>query len=165
MSTPREPGSEPPSEMERELHALYRDLRPPPPADEASEADPTTRQVVQWMRGAWQALEAPPSTRPGELRPRPRALPARRWVVPAAAAALLLLAGGALWRALGVPGEPAFPARLAQAPAAPPEATPDAPAHDAVEILGVHPDRVELRSGNVRLVLLAPPPSDAPSEM
>ena len=129
-------------EASLELQALYRRLEPPPLADGAEEADLETRRVVQWMRGAWRGLEVPPVRVPIAVR-RPRR--DARFTLLAAAAALVL--GVALWRVLRARVAPA-PAPLVQTPA---------PAADAIEVVAMLPDRLELRSGTVRLVLLDPP--------
>lgn len=139
--------------LPEELRQLYGRLQPPPLADDASEADPETARVVQWMREAWSGLEVPPARVP--LVP-PRVTtraPRRLRYVLAAAAAVLLVAGAALWRSL-LGNPPTSPA--------PRVASGHAGANDVgVEILAVRPDHVELRSGPVRLVLLGPPPSDS----
>ncbi len=143
--------------LPEDLRRLYASLRPPPLADDAAEADPETARTVQWMRDAWHGLEIPPARVPRVTRRAPRRLRRLRFALLAAAAGLLLAAGAALWRGLaGAPPDPA--ARLAEGPA-----LPDA---DRVEVLAALPDRVELRSGPVRLVLLTPPipePFDDPS--
>ncbi len=143
----------PDAEALRELGALYRGLRPPPLADGASEADPETARAVQWMRAAWGGLEIPPARVPALPRRAPRALwrlrgPARSRLL-GAAALLLALGGAALWRALRPGAEPARAPRVAQGPAP--------AAERGVEVLAALPDRLELRSGPVRLVLLDPP--------
>jgi len=135
-----------------ELRALYERLQPPPLADEAGESDPTTAEVVAWMRGAWQRIEPPRVAVPRPAVP----LPSRRRTrsssfALAAAAALVLLAGAAAYlRALRPASAP--PPNVAEQPAS------------GVEILAVLPDRIELRSGPVRLVLLAPTPTETTSE-
>jgi hypothetical protein len=155
---PREPLDEAAAEDTAELRALYGRLEPPPLPEEADEADPETAHVVGWMRNAWRALEAPQVPLPLRhvpLRPVPlRALRARRaralrrrMVLVAAAAAVLALAGAALWLA-----------RTRPAPAV--ENVAAVPAR-GIEILAVRPEQLELRSGPVRLVLLAPPPSES----
>jgi hypothetical protein len=137
---------EPDDPLRDELARIYRGLRPPPLADAASAADAETARAVLWMQDAWRGLEVPPARvpLPGRRRARPRLLrPAL-----AAAAAALVLGALALARLLGRrASEPAPP--VAQGPA-------DA---GAVEILALQAGRVELRSGPVRLVLLAPPAS------
>lgn len=137
-------------EAAAELRALYRRLAPPPLADDASEADPDTARVVDWMQHAYRGLPVPPARLP---RPA-RRLPSRRaaWLGLAAAAGLLALVGAALWRSRPPSDSPAPAPRVAWLPTEPPVAP-----STAVELLDVRPDRVELRAGTVRLVLLEPP--------
>jgi hypothetical protein len=135
-------------ERDEELRELYRRLRPPPLADGAGEADPETARVVRWMQRAWRELEPPRAVLPRSVARRPRRL--ARPALLAAAAVVLLLAGAALWRALA--------ARSAAVPRLDVAREPAPAGTDGVEILDVRPDRLELRSGPVRLVLLGPPP-------
>jgi hypothetical protein len=137
-----------------ELRALYRRLQPPSLADDLDTADERTRNTVRWMQSAWRELEPPRALLPPALaRPATAQHPLQRvrWI--AVAAAVLLVAGGVLWRLLLAAGENARPSRVAQAPVQP---------ERAVEIIDVRPDRVELRSGPVRLLLLDPPTSANP---
>jgi hypothetical protein len=62
---------------------------------------------------------------------------------------LLIASGAALWRALAGAPRPEPVPRVAEG-----SARPDA----KVEVVAALPDRLELRSGPVRLVLLDPPP-------
>lgn len=142
---------EPPDEALPELGALYRRLQPPQPADELAEADAETVRAVEWVRAAYRGLAVPPRALP-RTTPRVRRLP--RVLALAAAAAALVLGAAALWRRLARPVASTEPGRVAQAPAP--------AANDGVEILAVLPDRLELRAGPVRLVLLEPPPPPAP---
>jgi hypothetical protein len=136
-----------------ELRALYGRLEPPPLADGVEEADADTQRVARWMQAAWRGIEPPRALRPPEraLAPHPhRSWHGRRvrWLVIAAAAAVLLAAGG-----LFLLSRPAPATRpLSSETAAP---APDSPA--GIEVLAIDPERVELRSGPVRLVLLDPP--------
>ncbi len=151
-------------EASRELRALYQRLQPPPLADDARAADPETARVVGWVQDAWRGLAVPPARVPLVPRrsaPLPRLLTldprTRRRTLVAAAAVLLLLAGAALWQGLaGAPPLVSVP-RVADG-----SARPDA---GGVEVLAALPDRLELRSGPVRLVLLEPPnePSTTPT--
>ena len=153
MSATHEPDDD--AEASRELRELYRALQPPPLADDADDADPETARAVQWMRDAWQGLEIPAARVPMAPRRVRRVARPLRFALLAAAAALLALGGAALWRALGrAPSAPSSAPRLADRPA--PRDT------SGVEVLAALPDRLELRSGPVRLVLLAPA-DDAPT--
>jgi hypothetical protein len=126
-----------------ELRALYARLQPPPLADEPFEADAETVRVVGWMQQAWRGLAVPPARAPRRARPRPvrRAL--------AAAALLLVVAGAAFLRAWRE-RTATRPERLAGV----------GTRTEGVEVLAALPDRLELRSGPVRLVLLEPPPTE-----
>jgi hypothetical protein len=141
-----------PDEPIPELRALYRGLRPAEPADELAETAPETERVVRWAQGAWRALPVPAMALPRRRAPARRSH-ARRWVLAAAGLlALLTLA----WRLRPRTTEPARRAELGAFSAPEPR----------VEILELTPERVELRSGPVRLVLLGPPtpaPTDDPS--
>ncbi len=129
------------------LHEAWRSLDSPPPhADEDPSADALTRATVEWLRGAWEALEAPalesPAMRTADdhdaTRERRRLLP----LAAAIAAGWLLFL---LW--LARPGEEASNG-IAVAPEE------ELPAmHATLRDDG----SVELRSGVVRLVLMDPP--------
>jgi hypothetical protein len=106
---------------------------------------------VGWMQDAWRALEprsavAPRLAARGDAAATLRALPRRGALV---AAALVLLSTAA---ALLLAGGDELPPPVAGRSAEPPVDG------RGIEILDVRPDRVELRSGPVRLVLLEPPP-------
>jgi hypothetical protein len=138
-----------------ELRALYRRLQPSPLADDVAGADPETARVVRWMQGAWSGLTPPRTLVPSGLtRPRRSAWRAPRTRIAAAAAAVLLLAGAVLWRLLAGTGPSSAPERVAQVPPQGPAPTVEA----VVELIDVRPDRIELRSGPVRLLLLDPSP-------
>ena len=137
-----------------ELRALYRRLQPPPLPDDLAAADPETARAVRWMQGAWRGLVVPRTVVPSRLtRPRLFLSRGRRARIAAVAAAVLLLGGAALWRLSSGIGPGSIPARVAQIPS-------EGPLH-AVELIDVGPDRIELRSGPVRLLLLDPPPEPA----
>jgi hypothetical protein len=134
-------------ERVRALGELYRRLAPPPLADGLDEADAQTERAVRWMQAAWRGLEVPPSTLPIRRAAAPRKKLRRRalpWLVAAG-----VLAGGAALLLRG----PRVPEPGEQLSAA------------SIEIEDVRTDRIELRSGPVRLVLLSPPKRDqTPSE-
>lgn len=133
------------AERVRALRELYRRLTPPAPADELAEADAEAARAVRWMQAAWRGLEVPPAVAPvrrvavSRSRLVRRALP---WLV----AAGVLAGGTALWlRARGPQPAPSPEEHLSAAP---------------VVVEDVRADRMELRSGPVRLVLLSPPKRD-----
>jgi len=134
----------------RELEAAWRSLPLPPPNRELEDEDPATRQAVEWMRSAWVSLEIPRAPAPPvPMRAR------RRWPSRLARiAAVLVLALGALLlaRSISAPDEteiartpPTNDTEARQGPDPPPP---------AVALLAATADRIELRSGPVRLVLL-----------
>ena len=125
---------------ERDPLAALRDawagLEPRELPDEPTDA--VTVAVRAELRRAWHRLE-PPAT---VLPPRLRRTPSRGAAWPAAVAAAVLVAFGALlWRGGGPPTLPA------ESPVA---AVPS----EGPRIAAVTAERLELTSGNVRLVLL-----------
>lgn len=135
MSEPRDP-----------LRALWDAVEPPAAHRTLDGEDDATRAAVAWLQGAYARLEpaaAPP--RLGLVPHRARRWP-RRIALAAAAAALLLLARAA-WNeprpGLTLPTEAWIP---------PPAAAPE------VQVLASDAQRLELRSGPVRLILLHPQP-------
>jgi hypothetical protein len=116
------------------LRALWEAVEPPPPARGLADEDAATRAAVQWLQAA-HARVAPALRMPSAPRRRFRLRP----LAPLAAAAALLLL-------LLVPPRPE------PAAAAPP------PPRAGVELLASGADRIELRSGTVRLILLHPQP-------
>jgi hypothetical protein len=135
-----------------ELRELYRRLRPPLPPDSAADGDPQTARAVRWMQEAWHGLAIPPARAPAVRRREWRAA----WLLRVAAAAAVLGASAAGWRA------------LQRAPShAPAETVVQGPAPDGaggVEVVVAAADRLELRSGTVRLVLLDPPSTSTRTE-
>jgi hypothetical protein len=139
-----------------ELREAWRSQSPAEPADELEEADPKTRATVAWMRAAWQALEVPEPRLPAPrrarfVRLRPRLVP----LVLAAAAAVLVMLGVYLAKdASDVQRMPEQETRLAQGegPSEPLQRTTEVASSADIAYLG--DDRMELRSGPVRLVLL-----------
>ena len=123
------------------LRALYARLTPPELPDELERADTETAQAVGWVRAAWRTLEVPPARVPLRALPRRRA---RTLALALTAAAIVLAVLGSALRAVHV--RRIEPERVAQAPAVRPAIT-----------VNALPDRLELVSGPVRLVLLDPP--------
>lgn len=151
-----------------ELEALrqaWQRIEAPEAHRALAEEDADTRRAVAWLQSAFQTLQpAAPARRAMPFRTlgRPRLLRGIRF---AAAAALLAALGLGLFRA-----EPAVspssttvraPGPELGAPARAPElATEPAP---AIQLLASSRERVELRSGAVRLTLLHAP-SAAPAD-
>lgn len=143
--------SEPERDPLRALADAWAEVAPPAAERELAELDAGTRRAVEHLRRAWRSLEAPASVGAAPLW---RARPAPRSFVPAAAAALLLaLLGAAAWL-----GWSAAPARTSQPPVArggvPPPQGGELPFGAAAGVVAVTSDRIEMRAGNVRLVLL-----------
>lgn len=145
-----------PADFER----AYRELQPPPPHRELYEEDAATRASVTWLAQAWSALEAPaspasrlaPAARSAGSAGRP-AIRLRQLALLGAAAAILALAFAPLFREASDPQHEPASARLAAA-ASSAAAAPIASTAPAIEVLHAGRDRVELRSGTVRLTLL-----------
>jgi hypothetical protein len=154
-----------------ELRARWQDLAPPPPGDELAAEPAEVRVPLERLRDAWRALEpaagdadaarravrawAAAQRAPAGVRPDARV----GWsVLAAAAAALAALIGGGAWLAArgGEGPQGARPAYVATAPPAPESAEPPGapPAENAPRLAAVAVDRIEIRSGNVRLVWL-----------
>jgi hypothetical protein len=138
------------------LRAAYHALPPPPPVRELSEEDATTRAAVAWMAAAFAALPVPACPVPATARPAQASLAslsaaraARRFA--AAAALLALLLGAAWWLATLRPASHSSSAPVAVAPRA--DSTPLPNAQLAAALVAAAPDRLELTSGPVRLLL------------
>jgi hypothetical protein len=139
-----------------EFAAAWRALEPPAVDDLEATPDPATRASIEWLRAAWQAA-APPAPRelPWSLRMRRTLRRAAPWsALVATAAAIVLLLSPVRHRSPA--DSPALPPtvpveQVAIGPRTP-ERTPPA--------TEIHADRMEMRSGNVRLILFtsSPPP-------
>jgi hypothetical protein len=135
------------------LQSAWRGLEPPDPTAAVDEPDPATRATIDWLRAAYRASETPIEL-PWALRRR-LALRRTKRIVPwlAAAAAALL----AVW--LATRETPAPPeAEIARHVVVPgPIETPlAAPTPAPLVPVVVSADRMELRSGSVRFILLTP---------
>jgi len=145
------------------LREAWRELDAPEPERALEQPDEAARAALEWMRGAWARVEPPPALVPGSLR---RARRAPRWFALAAAAGIGALL---LWAALegaggGSAPDPERGATVARAevdaPVPVPAPEPSAAAEELsaaleqVEIAALSADRMELRSGPVRLILL-----------
>jgi ferric-dicitrate binding protein FerR (iron transport regulator) len=134
-----------------ELRRAWATAEPPRPDAALDAADASTRAAVAWMQAAWNRVEAPAPVVPLALRARRRGW--RRWAQPLAAAAGVLVALGA-WLALQrIPGG-ARPGGVDTETTAQVEGPAPALPDTKVEVAALAPDRVELRSGPVRLILL-----------
>ena len=115
----------------------------PPPIARAEPRDAATRATLAWLRAAW-AVEACPPVRVTRTERFPWAV-----LMPATAAALL----AALLLPPRPPAEPRLPVDRVVATVEPEPVEP-------VQIVTSSPERLELRSGAVTLVLLNPPDDD-----
>lgn len=130
-----------------ELRAAWRAMAPPDPTASVDARDEPTRAAVAWMRSAWAAAAPPPtSALPWRVRlriARPRVVRALPWVAAAAAlvvcTALLGRGGRTEHDAAPVPELVARPEPIAKP-----------------ELVSLSADRMELRSGPVRLILFTP---------
>jgi len=137
------------------LAQAWRAVAPPREDAELAELDAETRRAVARLRAAWDRVEAPAGAAQSALRrvrPAPWRVRTERARSPwAAAAALLLALGGAAGlgyrRGLSARGGPGVAQRA-------PASTLPFGAGAGVGVERATSDRIELRAGNVRLVLL-----------
>ena len=148
------------------LDALREDwqaLVPPAPVRPLADEDAETRTAVDWMRSTWNALEAPePGSVPTALTRTLASRPAPRLrLVPRIA--LALAAGLVAWFGFAVLRPAQDPTSSTEAPVelASVETAPAPSMQAAPIVLAANTERVELRSGSVRLVLLQPPATNA----
>ena len=136
------------------LRQAWNQVTPPAPRDSVDSPDPQTQRVVDWMRAAWDASQAPPARLPWRLRV---SRVARSKAVWAAAAALVL----ALFGTSLLVRETTQPVLLTGVENPPPQPAPQPSQRggDAL-IASIAHDRTEVRSGPVRLILFKQGPSD-----
>jgi hypothetical protein len=141
------------------LRRAWEELEVPEPAPERS-ADVAERAALEWVRRTWERVEPPAPVRSPWPRPAPAAARTRRWPWIAAAAAAGL---AGFWLATapsreeppGTAGSPEPAIARTELPAKGSGATEEHSTPPAeVELAHVAPDRMELRSGSVRLILL-----------
>lgn len=133
-----------------ELRAAWGRLQTPEPAEALEDADDATRAAVEWMQSAYATLAPRQTARPRFARRGIR--PLRRAAGWAAAAAVLALGCGLWWSSAGRVGPMhSEPRDLVQAPPIRPERPPQP------VLASASSDRMEFRSGPVRLTLLLEP--------
>jgi hypothetical protein len=142
-----------------ELRSAWARIDSPLPQDELAQCDERTRAAVEWMRSAWSRVEVPAPVLPARSVRFHRA---QRFVLPLAVAAGALVALG-VWLALqrfapgvrpdSVSPEIALDTTPAEAGA---QAGSTYLARD-IEVASLAPDRLEVCSGSVCLILLTPP--------
>jgi len=132
------------------LRAAWRAIEPADPGSLAEEQlDPATRAVIQRLRRAYALAGPEPAALPWRIR-----LALHRRALRRVAVAALVLALSAL-----AVREFAHPSGSQTAPEpAPIAAEPAAAAEAGVLLASLTPERMELRSGPVRLILLTPAP-------
>ena len=143
-----------------ELRSAWARIDSPLPQDELAQCDERTRAAVEWMRSAWSRVEVPAPVLPVRSVRFHRA---QRFVLPLAVAAGVLVALG-VWLALQrfAPGvrpdvvSPEIAHRTTPAEQAAPDAGTTYLASD-IEVASLAPDRLEVCSGSVCLILLTPP--------
>jgi len=136
-----------------ELRALWRDVRPPA-ASEVPDAE--TERAVDWMRAAWRAVE-PPAVPLSSLRIARRTSAAPVVLAVLAAAALFLVV-----MRLVVGDDARQPAPTDVAASADDAEVTERPGDEgapgmnveASPLVAIAPDRIEMRQGSVRLILL-----------
>jgi hypothetical protein len=142
-----------------ELRRAWSRIEAPSPQDDLAQCDQRTRAAVEWMRNAWSRVEVPEPVLPARSV---RFRRAQRFVLPLAAAAGALVALG-IWLALqrfapGVRPESVSPQIAQQSTSAEGTTQEEGSAYLAtgVEIASLAPDRLEVCSGSVCLILLTP---------
>ncbi len=141
MSTRDEPDAHDPLNA---LAAAWRVVEPPEPTASLDAPDQETRATVEWLRNAWNASTPPVPALPWRLRGRPLVRRIAPWL---AAAATLLLA---LRLLLPVTERTAIPQSLESSP------PPSNPTPTALVATVVLRDRMEMRAGDVRVILFTP---------
>jgi len=151
-----------------DLARAFREWPAPDATRELRDEDQATRRAVAWMVAALRAQAPASAAPPQSLRrraPAPRPWQLRDWRPLAAAAVLLALLGGPLLLVEDIHDPPAPRVADASPPAAPPAGPGPATATSPGLVVAVDRERIELRSGPVRLLLLAkrqPDPSEEP---
>lgn len=141
-----------------DLRAAWLRLPAPEPAGELAAADAETRAAVAWMCAAWDVVAIPASvpllaagpSRVHTVRPR-----RSRLVLPAslAAAGLLLFALAGLWL-FGSGRLAGSDAPIVRVAGGLPRPDPSTRKAAALRVAAVDAERIELRSGPVRLLLI-----------
>jgi hypothetical protein len=143
------------------LRDAWHGLEPPDPTAAVDEPDPSTRATVDWLRAAWRASEMPLEL-PWALRRRLALRRARRAVPWLAAAAAALLVAWIATRESPAPRSDQVAKHVAApepseiVPSEPRESPLAAPTDAPLVPVTVSARRMELRSGNVRFILLTP---------
>lgn len=153
-----------------ELRAAWRTLAPEDPAERLDEPDAATRATLDWLRTAWQASasDAPELRLPWRLRlgaARRRLRPLAPWL---AAAGLLVALLREVTAPRGATQSGRVPSRGDLVVEASPDVAPVAPGPtvvhvpdpialpDVIPLTAVDAQRMEMRRGPVRLILVQP---------
>jgi hypothetical protein len=142
-----------------ELRRAWSGVEVPSVPDDLAQSDERTRAAVEWMRSAWSRVDVPAPVLPTRTLRWHRA---QRFALPLAVAAGALVALG-IWFALqrfapGVRPDVVRP-EIAQQTTPPEESAPEegsAFLSSGVEVASLAPDRLEVCSGSVCLILLTP---------
>lgn len=140
-----------------DLRGAWHQLDAPPATRALHQEDERTQAAVRWMAEAWRQLDVPFVEPPAGLARRPRLRLLRSSLLSAAAVLLVATLGLVLPHLLlGGP----VTTTVVQAPAQlEPAGIPDPfVASPAPALLCTQPDRVQLRTGTVRLTLLRSEP-------
>tara|TARA_R110002073_G_scaffold334970_1_gene525801 strand:- start:14638 stop:15174 length:537 start_codon:yes stop_codon:yes gene_type:complete len=135
-----------------ELRQAWSDLRAPAPDADVDAPDELAAAVNDWMRAAWTSLEAPELPTQARFAPR-SADPIRR-------STLLRLLPSAL-AALGTAAAVVLIVRFIGTPVQRPEPPTPQVAHAQPTVRPRIDGSIEMRSGNVRLILVPPAVDDA----
>ena len=142
-----------------ELRQAWSRVEPPSVSDDLAQSDARTRAAVEWMRSAWSRVEVPAPVLPTRTLRWHRA---QRFALPLAAAAGALVALGicfALQRFAPGVRPLVVSTEIAQQVTSPEGSAPDegsAFLSSGVEVAALAPDRLEVCSGSVCLILLTP---------
>jgi len=146
-----------PADPLAQLSQAWQELEAPAANRELEDEDPLTQEAVRWMAEAWSQLEAPAAVATAEGRPR-RRLRILRSAARAVAAALLVRALALLFPHGDAPDPLVEGPPTAAGPPPPTVAQPPAQAANRPVLLATAEDRIEVRSGSVRLTLLQSAP-------
>lgn len=160
MSKPQDPIDD--------LQQAWQSLPIPPATRELEEEDALTQQTVHFLQEAWKQLEVPVAQVPALKAGKGRLLTFSRFLASAAAATLI---GLGLFEVARQTDQPTVPTEQLQADLTPneletsnaekssgeiPTRSSDSAPELLAEVISSDSERIEMRAGSVRLVLLQP---------